>query len=65
MVAYKISYNDVITLLDLPPDTTVDKLDELFSFAKCEIEEYDLEDEGYINKATAANSHILIGLLSH
>ena len=48
MVAYKISYNDVISLLDLPLGTTVNELDDLFSYAKCEIEEHDLEDEGYI-----------------
>ncbi|MHA1228580.1 MAG: phenylalanine--tRNA ligase subunit beta [Candidatus Hodarchaeales archaeon] len=45
MVAYKISYNDVLTLLKLEDGTSVDQLDELFSYAKCEIEEHDLDDD--------------------
>ncbi|UCG00711.1 MAG: phenylalanine--tRNA ligase subunit beta [Candidatus Heimdallarchaeota archaeon] len=48
MVAFKISYYDVIELLNLPDDTTIEELDNLFSFAKSEIEEHDLADEGYI-----------------
>ena len=48
MVAFKISYYDVIELLNLPYDTTIEELDHFFSFAKSEIEEYDLADEGYI-----------------
>ena len=48
MVAYKISYNDVRSLLNLPQGISIDELDELFSYAKCEIEEHDLADEGYI-----------------
>ncbi|MFX1517920.1 MAG: phenylalanine--tRNA ligase subunit beta [Promethearchaeota archaeon] len=48
MVAFKISYYDVIELLNLPEDTTVEELDHLFSFAKSEIEEHDLADDGYI-----------------
>ena len=45
MVSYKISYDDVLELLDLPQGTTVEKLDDLFSYAKCEIEEHDLDDD--------------------
>ncbi|MFX0125292.1 MAG: phenylalanine--tRNA ligase subunit beta [Candidatus Hodarchaeota archaeon] len=48
MVAFKISYYDVIELLNLPNDTTIEELDHIFSFAKSEIEEHDLADEGYI-----------------
>ncbi|MFX0013336.1 MAG: phenylalanine--tRNA ligase subunit beta [Promethearchaeota archaeon] len=48
MVAFKISYFDVIELLNLPDDTSIEELDHLFSFAKSEIEEHDLADEGYI-----------------
>ncbi|MHA2156245.1 MAG: phenylalanine--tRNA ligase subunit beta [Candidatus Hodarchaeales archaeon] len=45
MVSYKISYNDVVSLLKLPHGTTVEELDDLFSYAKCEIEEHDLADD--------------------
>ena len=45
MVSYKISYDDVLELLDLPQGTTVEELDDLFSYAKCEIEEHDLDDD--------------------
>ena len=45
MVSYKISYEDVLDLLNLPQGTTVDTLDDLFSYAKCEIEEHDLDDD--------------------
>jgi phenylalanyl-tRNA synthetase beta chain len=45
MVSYKISYEDVLELLNLPQGTTVEALDDLFSYAKCEIEEYDLDDD--------------------
>jgi phenylalanyl-tRNA synthetase beta chain len=45
MVAYKISYNDVCSILKLPQDTSIDELDHLFSYAKCEIEEHDLDDD--------------------
>ena len=45
MVAYKISYNDVCSILKLPLDTSIDELDHLFSYAKCEIEEHDLDDD--------------------
>jgi len=45
MVAFKISYDDVVTLLKLDNQPTVEYLDELFSYAKCEIEEYDLADD--------------------
>ena len=48
LVAYKISYYDVIDLLNLPDDISIEELDNLFSFAKSEIEEHDLADEGYI-----------------
>ncbi len=48
MVAFKISYYDVIDLLNLPEDISIDELDNLFSYAKSEIEEHDLADEGYI-----------------
>ena len=48
LVAFKISYYDVIELLNLPSDTTIEELDHLFSYAKSEIEEHDLADEGYI-----------------
>ena len=48
LVAFKISYYDVIELLNLPNDITIEELDHLFSFAKSEIEEHDLADEGYI-----------------
>lgn len=48
LVAYKISYYDVVELLNLPNDITIEELDHLFSFAKSEIEEHDLADEGYI-----------------
>ncbi|MFX1506418.1 MAG: phenylalanine--tRNA ligase subunit beta [Promethearchaeota archaeon] len=48
MVAFKISYYDVIELLNLENDTTIEELDHLFSYAKSEIEEHDLADEGYI-----------------
>ncbi|MFW9903342.1 MAG: phenylalanine--tRNA ligase subunit beta [Candidatus Thorarchaeota archaeon] len=48
MVAFKISYYDVIEFLNLPNDTTIEELDHLFSYAKSEIEEHDLADEGYI-----------------
>ena len=45
MVAYKISYNDVLSLLKLDQNTSIEKLDEIFSYAKCEIEDYDLDDD--------------------
>ncbi|PWI47187.1 phenylalanine--tRNA ligase subunit beta [Candidatus Heimdallarchaeota archaeon B3_Heim] len=45
MVSYKISYNDVLSILNLPQGTTVEALDDLFSYAKCEIEEHDLDDD--------------------
>jgi len=45
MVSYKISYEDVLELLNLPQGTTIDTLDTLFSYAKCEIEEHDLDDD--------------------
>ncbi|MHA1946966.1 MAG: hypothetical protein ACW97W_12750 [Candidatus Hodarchaeales archaeon] len=45
MVSYKISYDDVLELLNLPQGTTIDTLDDLFSYAKCEIEEHDLDDD--------------------
>ncbi len=45
MVAFKISYSDVISLLKLNNQPTVEYLDELFSYAKCEIDEYDLADD--------------------
>ena len=45
MVSYKISYTDVLSLLKLPQGTTIDELDDLFSYAKCEIEEHDLDDD--------------------
>ncbi|MHA1513715.1 MAG: phenylalanine--tRNA ligase subunit beta [Candidatus Hodarchaeales archaeon] len=45
MVSYKISYDDVLELLNLPQGTSIEKLDELFSYAKCEIEEHDLDDD--------------------
>jgi phenylalanyl-tRNA synthetase beta chain len=45
MVSFKIAYSDVLSLLRLDPNTSVEKLDDLFSFAKCEIEEYDLDDD--------------------
>lgn len=48
MVAFKISYYDVIELLNLPDDISIEELDHLFSYAKSEIEEHDLADEGYI-----------------
>ncbi|MFX0206456.1 MAG: phenylalanine--tRNA ligase subunit beta [Candidatus Hodarchaeota archaeon] len=48
LVAFKISYFDIIELLNLPDDTSIEELDHLFSFAKSEIEEHDLADEGYI-----------------
>jgi phenylalanyl-tRNA synthetase beta chain len=45
MVSYKISYDDVLSLLDLPYGTSIEELDDLFSYAKCEIEEHDLDDD--------------------
>ncbi len=45
MVAFKISYNDVLSLLKLDPKISMEELDDLFSYAKCEIEEYDLADD--------------------
>ncbi len=45
MVAFKISYSDVLSLLKLDPNTSIEKLDDLFSYAKSEIEEYDLDDD--------------------
>ena len=45
MVAFKIAYSDVISLLNLPQDISVEELDDLFSYAKCEIEEHDLDDD--------------------
>jgi len=48
LVAFKISYYDVIELLNLPDGTSIEELDHLFSFGKSEIEEHDLADEGYI-----------------
>ena len=45
MVSYKISYDDVLELLNLPQGTTIETLDDLFSYAKCEIEEHDLDDD--------------------
>ena len=45
MVSYKISYVDVLASLKLASDTTIDELDHLFSFAKCEIEDHDLSDD--------------------
>ncbi|MHA1976260.1 MAG: phenylalanine--tRNA ligase subunit beta [Candidatus Hodarchaeales archaeon] len=45
MVSYKISYDDVVSLLNLPHGTTIEELDDLFSYAKCEIEEHDLDDD--------------------
>lgn len=48
VVAFKISYYDVIELLNLPDDTSIEELDHLFSYAKSEIEEHNLADEGYI-----------------
>lgn len=45
MVAFKIAYSDVLSLLKLDPNTSIKKLDDLFSYAKCEIEEHDLDDD--------------------
>ncbi|MCG3217539.1 MAG: phenylalanine--tRNA ligase subunit beta [Candidatus Heimdallarchaeota archaeon] len=45
MVSYKISYIDVLASLKLDSDTSIDELDHLFSFAKCEIEDHDLSDD--------------------
>jgi phenylalanyl-tRNA synthetase beta chain len=45
VVSFKIAYSDVLNLLNLPQDMSIDELDNLFSFAKCEIEEHDLEDD--------------------
>lgn len=45
MVSYKISYADVLASLKLDSDTSIDELDHLFSFAKCEIEDHDLSDD--------------------
>ncbi|MFX0085124.1 MAG: phenylalanine--tRNA ligase subunit beta [Candidatus Hodarchaeota archaeon] len=45
MVAFKISYSDVLSLLKLDMNTSIEKLDDLFSYAKSEIEEYDLDDD--------------------
>ena len=45
MVSFKIAYSDVLNQLNLPQDISIEDLDHLFSFAKCEIEEHDLEDD--------------------
>lgn len=45
MVSYKISYDDVLDLLKLPSGTKIEELDDLFSYAKCEIEDHDLSDD--------------------
>ncbi|MHA2305545.1 MAG: phenylalanine--tRNA ligase subunit beta [Candidatus Hodarchaeales archaeon] len=45
MVAFKISYKDVVSLLKIDQNTTIEVLDNLFSYGKCEIEDFDLEDD--------------------
>lgn len=45
MVSFKISYKDVVSLLNIDQNTTIEVLDDLFSHGKCEIEDYDLEDD--------------------
>ena len=45
MVSFKIAYSDVLSFLQLDSDTSVEELDDLFSYAKCEIEEFDLDDD--------------------
>jgi len=45
VVSFKIAYSDVVNQLNLPQDISIEDLDHLFSFAKCEIEEHDLEDD--------------------
>jgi phenylalanyl-tRNA synthetase beta chain len=45
MVAFKIAYSDVLSLLNLPQGTSIEELDDLFSYAKSEIEDHDLDDD--------------------
>ncbi len=45
MVSFKISYKDVVSLLKIDQNTSIEVLDDLFSYGKCEIEDYDLEDD--------------------
>lgn len=45
MVSFKIAYSDVVSTLRLPTNISIEELDTLFSYAKCEIEEHDLSDD--------------------
>ncbi|MFW9854317.1 MAG: phenylalanine--tRNA ligase subunit beta [Candidatus Thorarchaeota archaeon] len=45
MVSFKIAYSDVVSMLQLSETTPMEELDTLFSYSKCEIEEYDLSDD--------------------